>query len=329
MRVLAADIGGTHARVAAIDAADGGMRVVHSARYVSRDHPSLSSVIRGFVAESGLTFDRACIGVACPITEDVCDAPNLPWQIRVADISGNTGIPHVTLINDFEALGHSIAHLQPADRVTLQHGHPVSGGPIALVGAGTGLGQSFLLWDGQRYRVYASEGGHSTLAAQTEREWGFVRHFADQLGHVSYERVLSGPGLVNVYHYLAAAVGRPEDSPVTVEVERDGPPAVTRHAMDATDPVCVEALNLFVSVYGSQAGNAALMIMATGGVFLGGGIAAHTVARLRDGEFIRAFRAKGRLASVLERIPVHVIVNTDAALIGAAAVAWRLGREPE
>ena len=326
MRVLVADIGGTHARVAAIEATDRGMRVVHSARYVSRDHPGLASVIRGFVAESGLTFERACIGVACPITEGVCDAPNLPWQIRTGDVSERTGIPHVTLINDFEALGHAIAHLDASDTVTLQAGVPTIHGPIALIGAGTGLGQSFLLWDGERYRVHASEGGHSTLAAQTEREWGFVRHFAEEFGHVSYERVLSGPGLVNVYRYLASAHGVPPDSPVSLEVDREGPPAVTRHALDATDPICVETLDFFASVYGSQAGNAAMSVMATGGVFLGGGIAAHTVAKLRDGAFLRTFRGKGRLTQVLERIPVHVIVNTDAALVGAAAVAFRLER---
>jgi glucokinase len=324
MMILAADIGGTHARLAAIEFDAGRMRVVETRRYTSRDFGSLEAVVQAFSADSRVAFDRACIGVAAPISEGVCDVPNLPWTIRPASLAAATGIPHIALINDFEALGYSIPHLHGNDVATLQTGHAEPRGPIALIGAGTGLGQAFLLWHGDRYDVHASEGGHSTLAARTEIEWAFARSTAGAIGHVSYERVLSGPGLLAVYHHLARAGRVDERDAVFREVARDGSVAISRHGLAATDPVCVEALDLFVSVYGSQAGNLALTVMATGGVYLGGGIAASMVEKLRGELFLGAFRDKGRLAGVLDRMPIHVIVNTDAALIGAAAVASRL-----
>jgi glucokinase len=324
MLILAADIGGTNARLAAIDFTDGRMRIVHNGRYASADFPSLESVVAAFALDSGMVFERACIGVACPITDGVCDVPNLPWTIGVRSMAAATAIPRVSLINDFEALGYSIAHLRADDVVTLQAGEPTTHGPIALIGAGTGLGQAFLLWNGDHYRVHASEGGHSTLAAQTEAEWGFVRAAARLHGHVSYERVLSGPGLAAVYRHLADIRGIGADDAVFQEVARDGPTAVTRHAMAGTDQVCTEALDLLVAVYGAQAGNLALTVIATGGVYIGGGIAARIVDKLRADTFLGAFRRKGRLSDLLERIPIHVIINTDAGLIGAAAVAARL-----
>ena len=321
MTILAADIGGTHARFAAIENDAGALRVVFRSRYPSREFPGLDAVIRAFVAESRMTFDRACVGIACPITDDICEASNLPWRTRVSALPAQTGIPQVIVINDFAALACSVTHLLPQDLVTLQQGQPEGHAPIALIGAGTGLGQSFLLWDGARYRAHASEGGHATLAARSPDERALAASLWREFGHVSFERVLSGPGLVNVYRYFAAERGVGAQDAVRLEVERDGPAAVTRHAMARTDACCTDALDLFASVYGAQAGNLALTVMATGGVFIGGGIAARVVDKLRDGTFVRAFNDKGRLGDVLERIPVHVIANPDAALMGAAAVA--------
>jgi glucokinase len=282
-------------------------------------------VARQFLADTGLRADRACFAVACPITDGECNATNLPWTFRARDLSSETGIAHVQLINDFQAVGHALAQLRPQDLVTLQPGVPTPRGPVALIGAGTGLGQAFGLWDGARYHIHPSEGGHTTFAARTDRERTFATALDRELDHVSYERVLSGPGLVNVYRHLARHPAQLGDarSPdgISAQVEHEGAKAVTRHALAGTDPVCVAALDFFASVYGAQAGNLALTVMATGGVYIAGGIAPHIVDKLGDGTFLAAFRAKGRLADVLERIPVHVIVNRDAGLLGAAVVA--------
>ncbi|HKG95907.1 MAG TPA: glucokinase, partial [Gemmatimonadaceae bacterium] len=190
---------------------------------------------------------------------------------------------------------------------------------------GTGLGEGFLVWDVDHYRVCASEGGHATFAPRTAVEWGLCEHLQRAYGHVSYERVVSGPGLVNVYRFLVER-GAPtgERSAALADVEREGAAAVTRHALAGSDPVCVHALQIFISAFGTQAGNLALTVMSTGGVYIGGGVATHVSERMRDGAFVTAFRDKGRLSPLLERMPVHVIVNPNVGLVGAAAVAASL-----
>jgi glucokinase len=249
---------------------------------------------------------------------------NLPWTVRASDLAAATGVPVTLLINDFEAVGHALGLLGPADLVTLQDGEPVEHGPIALIGPGTGLGQGVLIWDSGRYGVHPSEGGHATFAARSEVEWGLSESLARRFGHVSWERVVSGPGLVCVYEYLASTPTRKASASALRGIEHDDPAAViTRHGVAGTDPVAVEALSLFVGALGAQAGNLALTVLATGGVFLAGGIAPRIVDRLKTAAFLDPFRQKGRLEPLLARIPVHVIVNPDVGLLGAAAAAAR------
>ena len=320
MRALAGDVGGTNARLAAVEIKDGKASVLLARHYQSTEYAGLGEIARRFMSEARIEFDRACFGVAGPVVNGVVETTNLPWVIRVDSLAQGIGIPRTAIINDFQAIGHALPLLDAGDLATLQEGEPTRHGVLALIGAGTGLGEGFLVWDVDHYRVCASEGGHTTFAARTPDEWGLHEHLGETYGHVSYERVVSGPGLVNVYRYLAGRAAA-RDGAVWQEVEQEGGAAVTRHAIEGTDAHCVKALDMFITAYGAQAGNLALTVMATGGVYVGGGIAAKMVDKLRDGTFMRGFLDKGRLSRVLERVPVHVIVNPNVGLIGAAAVA--------
>ena len=326
MRILAGDIGGTHARIAAVEPDGYRLRIVRQQSYRSSDYPGLGTIVKRFLAEGETAdaFETACFGIACPIVDGICDAPNLPWTIRVSELAADIGIERAAIINDFASVGHAIDRLGDDDLVTLQKGEPRLHRPIAVIGAGTGLGQAFLLWNGTYYEVHASEGGHTTFAPQSDREWGLAAYLGHKYGHVSNERVLSGRGLADIYWCLVEDRGADPRAPVGREVEREGAAAVSRHALAGTDALCVEALAVFASVFGAQAGNLALTVLSTGGVYLAGGIATRIVAKLLDGAFIAAFGAKGRLSPVLEKMPVHVIVNPYVGVIGAAAVATRL-----
>ena len=331
MRVLAGDLGGTHARFAVVEVEPAGgqrgqrarARVMRDATLSSRDAPGLAALARGFLEVVGEPPpSRACFGVAGPVRDGEAHTTNLPWSINARAVGEAIGIPHTSLINDFEAVGHGLLLLQDSDLVTLQPGEPPEHGPIAVIGAGTGLGEGYLVWDRSVYRVHSSEGGHATFAAQGPIEWQLCAYLAERFGHVSYERVLSGPGLVNIYQYLAAAAEAAPAAPMLEEMRREDPAAViSRHGLAGSDPLAVSALDLFVSVYGAQAGNLALTILASGGVYLAGGIAPRVVEKLKSGAFLSAFRRKGRLSELLARVPVHVIMNPDVGLLGAAAVA--------
>lgn len=325
MKVLAGDVGGTSARLAIVGVGAGAAEILYQARFQSKDFPGLGPIVRGFLTEAQSEADRACFGVACPVVNGDCHTPNLPWSINARALAGEIGIPRTAIINDLQALGHGIQWLRPGELIALQPGESEAQGVVAVIAAGTGLGEAFLVWEGDRYRVYASEGGHASFAPGSALESGLLGFLRDAFGHVSWERVLSGPGLASIYRYLAAIGHASEQADVRGEMEREDPAAViSRHALAGTDPLCVKALDVFASAYGAQAGNLALTVMATGGVYLGGGIARRIVSKLGDGTFVTAFKEKGRLADVLARIPIHVIVNPNVGLLGAAAVAGRL-----
>lgn len=325
MRVLAGDIGGTNARLAIVDVDRGDMRVIHRRRLPSRDFPGLTPLVRAFLAEVGMTPSRACFGIACPIVDGRCRPTNLSWSVDLETLPAEIGIPHATVINDLAAVGYGLKHLAADDLVTLQEGVPDEKGAIAIVAAGTGLGQAFLTWDGEDYRVHHSEGGHASFSARNDVEWELARSLAHRFGPVSWEHVVSGPGLVRIYRHLAAQAPAADRSLIEAEMESEDPAAViSRHALAGSDALCVRALDTFVSAYGAQAGNLALTIMATGGVYVAGGIAPRIVEKLTDGRFMSAFRDKGRLPLFLARVPVRVVVNRGVGLIGAASVAARL-----
>jgi glucokinase len=323
--VLAADVGGTNARLATVDIEAPTARIVRLEKYRSHDYPGLAPIVRRFREETGCRADRACFGVACPVVGDDCTAPNLPWTINARALAAEIGIPRTTIINDFVAVGYGIETVVPGDLTTLQEGTAVPNAPIALIGPGTGLGQGFLIWERDHYRVLASEGGHTDFAPVGDLQVGLLRFLRGEFGHVSWERVLSGRGIENIYRYLAAAKVASEQPSVRGELARDDPASViTRHALDGTDCLSVRAVDLFCEILGAQAGNLALTIVATGGVYLAGGIAPRLASRLASGPFMEAFRNKGRLSELLARVPVYIVMNSNAALLGAAAVAGRL-----
>lgn len=325
MIVLAGDVGGTNARIATVELNGRTARVAQQSRYPSRDYPGLTPIVRGFCEGLASRPDRACFGIACPVVGDDCTAPNLPWTINARKLADEIGIPRSTIINDFVAVGYGVELLGPADLATLQEGTPATQGPIALIGAGTGLGQGFLLWEGDHYRVLPSEGGHGDYAPHNKLQTGLLQFLHEQFGRVSWERLLSGAGMVNLYRYLLAAGAAPEQPSVCSEMEKEDPAAViTRHALAKTDCLADRALDLFCELLGAQAGNLALTVISTGGVYLAGGIAPRIAERLKSGPFLTAFRDKGRMTELLSRIPVHVITNPNVGLLGAAAVAARL-----
>ena len=328
MIVLAGDVGGTNARLAIVELEERTARFVHQNRYPSGAFEGLAPIVRRFCEETGSRPDHACFGIACPVVGDDCTAPNLPWTINARALAAEIGIPRTAIINDFVAVGYGIELLTPADLATLQQGAPEPRGPIALIGAGTGLGEAFLVWQGDHYQVLASEGGHGDFAPGGEAQTGLLRSLRERFGRVSWERLLSGPGIANIYRYLLESGAAPEQPSVRAEIEaEDDATVIVRHALDRNDTLSARTLELFWEVLGAQAGNLALSIVATGGVYMAGGIAPRIAARLDSGPFLAAFRNKGRLAPLLSRIPVHVIMNPSVGLLGAAAVAGRMGAE--
>ena len=324
-QVLAGDIGGTNARLAIVTV--GGpaeARIVHEARYQSWTEPGLAPLVIRYLAEARARPDVACFGIACPVIGGDCEAPNLPWKVNVRALAREIGVPRTTIINDFHAVGHGLHSLSDAEVEALQQGVAADHGPVALIGAGTGLGQGYLLWDGTRYVVHPSEGGHADFSPTNALERDLLAFLAEEFGRVSSERVLSGRGIANIYRFLKSAGEAEEQAAVRDEMAGNDPAQViARHGLAGTDPLSVRTLELFAAAYGSAAGNLALTVMATGGVYIAGGIAPKIVHRLASGAFMEAFRNKGRLSGVVARMPVRVVLTDDVALYGAAAVAAR------
>lgn len=322
MRVLAGDVGGTHARLAIVEIDETGWAILEEREYESREYDGLAPIVRRFRDEAEANVETASFGLACPIEDGVCHLTNLDWEIEVDAFGDQIGIPDVRLVNDFDCIGHALRFLGPDDRVELQGGEPREDGPIAVIGAGTGLGHGFLVWSDGRYRVYASEGGHVDLAARTPLQWELRKHLQSKYDHVSYERVVSGPGLVEVYQFLAETGLAPErDGTRSAMAEGDPAAVISELGLAGDDPLCVRALDVFVELFGAQAGNLALTVRADGGVYIAGGIAPKIIDRLRDGPFLEAFRDKGRMTDLVAGLPIWVIVNPGVGLIGAAAAA--------
>jgi len=321
--IVAGDIGGTNARLALFDVQAGRLLLLKEVIYKSRSAPDLETIARRFVEETRPNATAAALGVAGPVKEGRIETPNLPWVVdsrRLADI---LGVPKVTLLNDLKANAYGLRHLGPTDFAVIQAGAHDAAGNQAILSAGTGLGSAGLYWDGQRHRPFATEGGHADFAPRNRLESDLMEDIARETGRVSAERILSGNGLVRVYKFLRERSGEPEPAELTARFAGEDPAAViSRLALDEAEPVCVKALDLFVSVYGAEAGNVALRMLATGGVFLGGGIAPKNLpAFQRKGFFMNAFLDKGRMRPLLETVPVLVVLNDRAALWGAAHCA--------
>jgi len=318
MLVLAGDIGGTSTRLAYFDSDDGKLVPLVESRFPSRESGSLEEIVGRFVTEHGLVAQGACFGIAGPIRRGTVRTPNLPWSVDGAELARILGLESVKLINDLEANACGIDLLGPEDFAVLNQGVPDPTGTIAVISAGTGLGEALAYWDGTAHRPLPSEGGHADFAPRNELETELLLFLRAEHGRVSTERLVSGPGLRNIYRFLHDARRLPE-TPAIVEAMRTGDPSavITRAALAGDCALCSQVLDLFVSLYGAEAGNVALRLLTTGGVYLGGGIAPKIIERLKGPGFMLAFTAKGRLSPLLETIPVRVILNDRAALLGA------------
>ncbi len=320
--ILAGDIGGTHARLAYFQKQDGKLTVAGEGVFPSKEHRGLDEIVAKFVESQGKPPDSACFGVAGPVRNGRVETSNLPWTVEASRLAGELQLPSTLLINDLEANAWGISSLKDKDLVALNR---VKGTPVgnqAVISAGTGLGEAGLYWDGKEYHIFASEGGHTDFAPRTELEIELLRYLTARFGHVSYERIVSGPGLVNVYHFLRDTHRGEEPGWLTEEMAHgDAAAAISRNAMNGKSPLAEHALDLFVSIYGAEAGNLALKLMATGGVYLGGGIAPKLISKLTGPLFMQAFVSKGRMQTLLESIPVSVITNDKIALFGAARYA--------
>jgi len=320
--ILAGDIGGTNARLAYFQPQNGHLRLVSERTFPSREHSELGEIVSQFVDDSGTRPDAACFGIAGPVRNGRVETSNLPWVIEQSLLAKQIHLPATLLINDLEASAWGIGALAAGDLVPLNRVSGPAVGNQGVIAPGTGLGEAGLFWDGNRHQVFACEGGHTDFGPQGDLEIELLRFLQARFGHVSYERILSGPGLVNVYEFLLAS-GCGKESPEFAAALTQGDPAavISKAALDGTQVLAQKALDLWISVYGAEAANLALKVMATGGLFLAGGISPKILSKLTGPLFMRAFLAKGRLQSLMEVIPVQVVTNEKAGLLGAARCA--------
>ena len=327
--VLAGDIGGTKTNLALFSVHGDKLRSESLQTFPSKRYSGLVPVLQEFLAGDGHKADAACFGIAGPVVDGKVKTPNLPWVVDTAESRRGLKLDSVTLLNDLEAAAYGILTLEDDDFYTLNEGTKRKSGNKALIAAGTGLGQAILYDDGRHFHPLASEGGHADFAPRNELEIELLCHLIGRFGHVSYERVVSGPGLFNIYRFLKEVRGLEEPSWLTERLSAADDPSVviSKAALANEAEICVEALDLLVSVYGAEAGNLALRAKSVRGLYIGGGIAPKILDKLKDGSFMRAFVDKGRYADLMATIPVRVVLNEQAALRGAAYYAAFLSRE--
>jgi glucokinase len=320
--ILAGDIGGTNARLAYFHAQNGDLRLVEERVFPSREHHELGEIVTQFVKDSGTRPRAACFGIAGPVREGRVETSNLPWVIEQSHLAKQIQTPATFLINDLEATAWGVGALSQADLIPLNHVSGTVVGNQAVIAPGTGLGEAGLFWDGAHHQVFACEGGHTDFAPQDDLQIELLRFLHARFDHVSYERILSGPGLVNVYEFLRDR-GPEKESPALAEAmaRPDPAAAISGAAISGNDPLAEKSLQLWVSVYGAEAGNLGLKIMATGGLFLAGGITPKILPKLQEPLFMQAFLNKGRLKTLMEAMPVSVVTNEKAGLLGAARCA--------
>lgn len=324
MPVLAGDAGGTKTILALVEGEEHDFRIVAEEQFPSREFPGLGPIVRRFLQNHAAAPDAACFGVPGAVRHGECSTPNLPWFLSENELQEATGIPKTLLINDFVAAAAGVLVLPSTSLLTLQAGRPVATGPKAVLGAGTGLGQAILAWDGRDHVILPTEGGHADFAPQGELQRALAASLESRLEHVSVERLVSGPGLKRIYDFLLER-GVSSWPEVREAFAFDDPSAViSSYALRRCDLACEQALDLFFELYGAEAGNLALRTLPTGGLYVVGAIAIKNLEKLQDGTFMRAFRRKGRLREVLEQIPVHVALEHRVGLLGAARQAVRL-----
>ncbi len=320
--ILAGDVGGTKVHLALYDFTDGKLSQTRDKQFPAREYSGLEEIVKEFLGSDKVT--AACFGVPGPVRDGRLRLTNLPWTLDSRELAKNLGIDHVFLINDLEANGYGVAELGPEQIYTLSDGDASQIGNRGLIAAGTGLGEGILAWNGRIHVPYPSEGGHTDFGPRNEEEIELLRFLQRKYnGRVSYERVVSGMGLTNIYEFLRDSRGMEEPKWLADKIGEAHDPnsVITEMALSAKSEICAKALDMMVSIYGAEAGNLALKVLSVGGLYVGGGIAPKILEKLKDGTFIKAFQDKGRLSQLLINMPVRVILDSGSALIGAASYA--------
>jgi glucokinase len=320
LMLLAGDIGGTKTDLAIFSPDKGPQEPLAESTFRSAAYPGLEAMVREFMKQVAWEVDRASFGVAGPVIQNRVEVTNLPWTVDAQGLREELGLSSVLLLNDLAAVANGVPYLRPDEVQTLKEGRRDPDGAIAVIAPGTGLGEAFLTWDGQRYQPHASEGSHVDFAPSNPRQMQLLRYLWPRFEHVSYELVCSGMGIPNLYAYFKNGGYAEEPGWLTEQLARakDPTPVIVNAALERKCELCVLTLDTFVSILGAEAGNLALKVMATGGVYLGGGISPRILPALEQGAFLEAFHHKGRLGDVLVDVPIHVILDPDIALFGAA-----------
>jgi glucokinase len=320
--LLAGDIGGTKTDLAIYAPETGPRNPLFQERYYNAQYGGLEEIVNKFLAKSGLEVTHACFDVAGPVVGGTAKLTNLLWVLSETALQQSLNLKAVKLLNDLEAIGYAIPHLGASDLHILNKGEPVPNGNLAIIAPGTGLGESFLTWDGLHYRPHSSEGGHANFGPTNPLEQGLLNYLWQKYGQVSYERVCSGIGIPNIYDYLkdTGYATEPPEIEAQFAATHDRTQLICLTAQDPAAPskLCNTTLEIFVSILGTEASNLVLKVWATGGIYLGGGIPGHVLSALETGTFIAAFRNKGRFAEMLTKVPIQVII-TSAAMIGVAS----------
>ncbi len=319
--LIAGDIGGTNTRLALVSPQAGPRAFLTEKTYPSGEFPGLQPIVHAFLDSTGASVTAACFDVAGPVIGGRAHLTNLPWDLSEDGLARDLGLRHVSLLNDLRAIANAVPHLQAAETVVINPGKPENHAPLAVLAPGTGLGEAFLVWDGSSYIACASEGGHADFAPVNPEQADLLAFLAPRFGHVAYERVCAGSGLPNIYDFLKSR-GPFEEPPAfanALAAAHDRTPLIvsagTRNPAD--NPLAAETLRIMIDIWGAEAGNLALKVLATGGVYLAGGMPPRVVPLLQKGGFMRAFTGKGRFKTLMQDVPVHV-VTINAALLGAA-----------
>ncbi len=320
--LLAGDIGGTKTNLA-VFSAEKGWRVPYAeATFPSADYPGLEAVVHEFLAQHHFSIERASFGVAGPVVDGHASITNLSWMMEEIQLQQALHIPSVYLLNDLDAIAHAVPHLESRDLHTINAGQVVSRGAIAVIAPGTGLGEAFLTWHGSRYQAHTSEGGHADFAPANSVQFELLRYLLTRFPHVSFERVCSGKGLPNIYDFLkdSGYAEEPRWLAEQLAATHDRSPIIVNNALDREQAceLCTATLNTFVSILAAEAGNLALKVLSTGGIYIGGGITPRIITYLDSKQFMKAFTHKGRFTQLLAQMPMHVILNPKVALLGAA-----------